>query len=397
MEKFVVVVGGELFNKGAQALSFTVIDNIKKKHPEAKIVMLSSMDYKRSKEELENYNFEVLPFSIDMKLQLLGGLYKPLGSLISLRKNAPENMNIRVKYILQNSIMFIDISGFALSSQRGNIASMQYLFNLKVASKFGIPTYLFPQSFGPFNYGKLTTIMKSQIKKELLKAEKIYAREKDGIAKLKELGIYDVEKSNDIVLQHKKEYTLSNIYINPPQMEQIEIKRNAVGIIPNVKIIKHGNEDKIFELYYSYIKLLLKFNKKIYILRHSHEDSIVMNRIKSEFQDNKNIIYLDQDYSCIQIDDIMGNFDYIIGSRYHSIVHSYKNFTPAIVIGWAVKYEELLSTFEQENYSLDVRKEIDLEKAVNTLNIMEMNYSNEREKIKKIYNGKIDDKVFTTI
>lgn len=72
-QKYIAIVGGELFNKGAQAMTFTVINEMKDKYPDAEILLLSSMDYERPSEEKERYNFEILRWSIKDKIAVLKG------------------------------------------------------------------------------------------------------------------------------------------------------------------------------------------------------------------------------------------------------------------------------------------------------------------------------------
>ena len=42
----IVIVGGELFNKGAQAMTFTVVDEFSSRYPEKDIYLFSNSDYK---------------------------------------------------------------------------------------------------------------------------------------------------------------------------------------------------------------------------------------------------------------------------------------------------------------------------------------------------------------
>ncbi|MDZ7835034.1 MAG: polysaccharide pyruvyl transferase family protein [Alkalibacterium sp.] len=71
------------------------------------------------------------------------------------------------------------------------------------------------------------------------------------------------------------------------------------------------------------------------------------------------VILLDRDISSLEFDILVEKLDFIIGSRFHSIVHSYKNHVPCIAIGWATKYHELLKLFGQYDYMFDVRESLD--------------------------------------
>ena len=62
MGKYVLVTGGELKNKGAQAMTFITVDEIKKRYPDKEVILLSDIDYKRPDEIKENYRFTIRPF-----------------------------------------------------------------------------------------------------------------------------------------------------------------------------------------------------------------------------------------------------------------------------------------------------------------------------------------------
>ncbi|XEC96241.1 polysaccharide pyruvyl transferase family protein [Paenibacillus tarimensis] len=398
MKQYVVIVGGELFNKGAQALTFTVVDKVKERYPGVKIVLLSSMDYRRPEGEKRKYAFEILPFPLDLKSDLLGGIYKSYDVLSAVLNKRKANRDIRNKVtaILSNCRALIDISGYALSSQRGKFNSLQYLLNLKIARKYRIPVYLFPQSYGPFEYGYLgNLIFHQQIKKELSSVKEIYAREQDGLHNLQRLNLNNVKRSFDIVLQNNKPYNLSNIFIREQFAgKHPEILPEAVGIIPNVKIMKHGNEEALYKLYEGLVDHLLKNNKNIYFLRHSYEDNKVIQAMREKYPNERQIFYLDHDYSCIEIDEMIKKFDFIIGSRYHSIVHAFKNYVPALVLGWAVKYDELLQAFGQTDYCFDVRKQIKTEEAISKIDTLLTRHKQESETIKKNYAKITENNIF---
>ncbi len=106
-----------------------------------------------------------------------------------------------IQYILKNTYKMVDISGYALSSQRGYIASLSYIYNIMIAKKYNIPIILFPQSFGPFNYRDSHKKVLIPLMQEYLPyPEKIYARKGDGIAHLKIFNLPNVQRTFDSVL-----------------------------------------------------------------------------------------------------------------------------------------------------------------------------------------------------
>lgn len=72
------------------------------------------------------------------------------------------------------------------------------------------------------------------------------------------------------------------------------------------------------------------------------------------YRNNPNVVLLDNDFSCLEYDEFVHNFKFIVCSRYHGIVHAYRNFVPAIILGWAIKYVELASRVGQERYVFNI-------------------------------------------
>ena len=81
----------------------------------------------------------------------------------------------------------------------------------------------------------------------------------------------------------------------------------------------------------------------------------------------------------MEITNIFKNFDFVIASRYHSIIHGYEVGVPAVIIGWAEKYHELANLFEQEEFIFDTREKINLDDLSIAINKM----LNEGPKISK--------------
>lgn len=88
----------------------------------------------------------------------------------------------------------------------------------------------------------------------------------------------------------------------------------------------------------------------MYLFRHSREDFPIYKLIAEQFQGNKNVILLDNEFSCLEYDE----FDFVICSRFHGVVHAYRNFIPSILLGWAIKYKELATNVGQEKFAFDI-------------------------------------------
>jgi colanic acid/amylovoran biosynthesis protein len=384
MSKYILITGGELFNKGAQSMTFITVDELSRRFPDKEIVLLSNADYERNRKDKEQYLFKIFPLNIGMIFELLGGIYKLAWRLKakSHSKKKYEAFVPKFKKILENTDFIIDISGYALSSQWGFISSLGYLSRLIIAKKYSIKVYIMPQSFGPFSYrSMLKPIINYLIKKYMKYPEVIYTREMEGYNFLhNNYKLNNVKKSYDLVLLNKG-IDISNIYKSVPKIPDFEAMK-GIGIIPNMRNFDHGNIENIMVVYDIIINKLMEKDKTVYLIRHSYEDIQACKMIKERFKNNDKVSLVVDDMNCIQFDRLVKNFDFIIASRFHSIVHAYKNNVPCIAIGWATKYHELLQTFKQEKYIFDVRHNIDITGIKKSLNTMLERYQKESETIK---------------
>lgn len=391
--KNVIIFGAYINNKGAQSMIFTVVDKVKKRFPESNISLV--VDKIVSPEIRGQYNFDFIYVPMKDKLKLSGNEFY-LVSLLIKGKEDIQNFNLLKKRVEKADIL-IDISGFSLSSKFSRNNTINYLSQISLAKKFNKPIYLLPQSFGPFDYNVFEKpIIISLIKKYLKYPKLVFARENDGFQLLQEFKLNNVIKSLDTVFYRNDEYNLENIFNVIPDTALPIIKKNSVGIIPNVKTINEKNIDEIYLLYKNTIKKLLDKGKYVYLLRHSKEDLEIISSLYKDYANHKKVFLIDEEYNSIDLQQIIKKFDYIIASRYHSIVHAYKVGTPAIVLGWAVKYKELLNNFGQNNYQFDVNN-IDSDLFINKVEEMNANYLNEKEIITIRKNGLIGENIFDSI
>jgi len=350
--KYIVVIGGQLLNKGAQAMTFTVVDEIKRRFPHKDICVFSTKDFAR--DQNQSYNFRFLPWAPQSRIRLL------LGPMV--KDGTPYAcMEQEVKRVLKDSYFAIDISGYALSSQWGFSGSLGYLINILIARKYSIPYYIFPQSLGPFNYPFVQKLVLEPLLRLCLRYPRvIFVRERKGLEYLAKYTRSNVQQSCDIVLQ-KSSYNLENIYSAQIKLKVLRIEPNSVGVIPNLRITTSLEQRQLCVIYHSLIKTLIEAGRTAYILRHSEEDLTLCRDIKNMFADNNKVKLITDDLNAVELENILKQFDFVIASRYHSVIHSYKNGVPVLVIGWAEKYYELLKQFDQLEYYSDCRDSISVD------------------------------------
>lgn len=355
----VLIVGANYNNKGAQSMLFITVDEIKKRFSEADIYFATAeiIDEK-------NLTFKRIYYNELSKSIALGGITGKIAFIKSIIKDCVKFiigkrnnlwMSLDLKHLLPTINLIIDVSGFNLGKKWSVDIQEAYLTNIKLAKKYNIDMYLMPQSFGPFDYDKDKKFLLDEINDLLQYPIRIYARENNGYKLLvKNFGLRNVELSADLVLQNSG-IELEHIYKTKMEIElPLIASESCVAIIPNNQCIRYGNKDVIIDIYKRIIEQLLVAKKEVYIFRHSGEDLRVCKWIKDSFIDNDHVHMLDNDFNCIEYSEFIKGFQFVICSRFHGIVHAYRNFIPCIALGWAAKYQELTKVVDQEKYSFDI-------------------------------------------
>ncbi len=390
--KNIIITGGELFNKGAQAMTFIAVDELHRRFPNHQLYLLSEMDMERPAEEKACFNFEFMGW---YPLKFAKCQTNTLLRLACLIKNGAELKS--AESIYQNCEAMVDISGYALSSDWSDATCNRYLDHLEFAEAFHIPVYLMPQSFGPFNFGPERDDLDHRIRKLLPTAKMIFAREQEGYdALIKQYDLTNVHLANDLVLSNK-EVDLSRVFRTVPKIALPQVSENSVAVIPNnMNTIASSNEETVY-LYSEIIRTLLELGKKVYLISHSTMDKDLCRTLKYAFRDDKMVILQEQEFSCLEFNELVKHFQFLVASRFHAIVHAYKNSVPCVVLGWAAKYHALLKQFGQEQYALDIRNGVEVAEMQRAISQMNQKYLNESKTISGVLQTVQKENTFDTI
>ena len=386
-----LITGAHFANKGAESMLYVTTDELRKRFPSCNIYFAVRSDYPQ-----EIYTFKKIFYSPGTLRIAFGGF----DAFIAMCKETAKHT---VKFLLgrHNTTLIdcfalskciagtdaiIDISGYALSSKFKDTASRNYLKRIMLAEKFKVPVYLMPQSFGPFGYApEVMSEFKPLMQKLLTYPRIIFAREKEGYDSLTELfGLKNVRLSADLVLQNSG-IEIANVFRIPPviSVPKIESQKELAGIVPNMKCFVHGNKDEILRAYTEIIKYILSQGYKVILFRHSREDIEACAEIKKIFADDENVIVIENEFSCLEYNEFVKQFEFLVCSRYHGLVHAYKNNIPCVALGWAVKYKRLAENLNQGSYVFDITGHVDTERIIHALRELINNYDDEKKKIRE--------------
>lgn len=371
-----LLTGSNFFNKGAQAMLFVAVSELRSRFPGCEILFRTN--------EPPQPGFAFRFFHDPDGWQFAKGGYpavktfaKALRRMLGGRTDAFPKIFRHVREI-RSVNAFVDISGYALSSQRGLERSLNYIAQIRVAKRFGIPYFVMPQSIGPFDYrdgGRMDRLLRRYLPYPVV----IFPREEEGRALLQDrYGLSNVRLSMDLVLQNKG-IREDLVFTAPRHLPLPEIQcGGSVAIIPNMRNFGYKSRDQMVAVYQAAIARLRRHGRRVYLLRHSSEDLEACRLVFDSLSDTSGVSVVEDDLDCIQFNATIAKFDYVIASRFHSIVHSFKNSVPAIVLGWAVKYHDLLRLFGQERFMFDVRGDWKEEALLDAIDDLDAHWQRER-------------------
>ena len=366
----VLITGAQFGNKGAQSMLFTVVNEVRKRYSGAEFYYVP-LDFfaKDCFANCGDYRFHFV-FD-DVAVYDYPAKY---GGLINV-KRWMENTIVKgriighhypVAYLSrvwdQIDVM-IDVSGYSLTSKFGLGSVNRMLRHIEAAKLRNIPVVLMPQSFGPFRFGENTKAICSRIQASLSKVDFLFVREEDGRKQLQEdCGITEgMILSPDIVLQ-AKEIDWKNVFVKEPTLQYPLLKTSGnVGIVPNAETVRNGSKDVVLNTYRTILKELREAGKEVYIFRHSDDLSLCRD-IYGLVRDDAHCHLIEDEIDCLAYGPFVRQFDFVVASRFHSVVHAYREGIPAFVLGWAVKYQTLTTLLDQERYMFDITSDqMDLE------------------------------------
>ncbi len=348
---YILLTGISFSNKGSQAMAFTAMNELSKRFPNKKFIILSTAEYEQYHLETP-YKFIFIPWSIHLRSKYLkfGWISSGDGEYIEIED--------KITKILNNTAFVIDLSGFSLSSKFNLRFSLDYLFNILTFGKLNIPIYLLPQSFGPLDYPiPMKWILNFMIKLIFRIPRRIYGREKSSCNYIHQICGRDINLRSDLVLSSPP-YNHTKLYgnsgdplfnkLNKPdgRIKKAEISKfspkgvsenKIVAIFPHKKFYDSFPHDFVITMYTEIIKYLEDKKYKVFVLRHSYEDMDEINAIREKIdsQFNGNITFIYDNLDANQLNHIIENIEFAVASRYHSAVHCYKLKVPVLNIGWA--------------------------------------------------------------
>lgn len=264
------------------------------------------------------------------------------------------------------------------------------LYHIMLAQAMGIDVYVMPNSYGPFKGPGSDKLIKYVLKR----CKIVTARESISQKMLQQKINVSSDLYPDLAfyLDMKSEFTLEQKY----QFEKLPLDTEKCVAL-TMRPYRFPDSEKPVEAYENYKQTLCDFVKWInckgyypVIIEHTYseseheQDMKCIKDIKVMLGDScKYSIYSDLSLNCRQLKYVYSQFEYIIGTRFHSVIFSIAAGVPAIAITYGGnKGQGIMNDIGIQDYAIKI-EQMDLNILISTFEKMEENRDKIRMQIKK--------------
>ncbi|HPS55478.1 MAG TPA: polysaccharide pyruvyl transferase family protein [Sedimentisphaerales bacterium] len=383
MKKIIAITGGSISgNKGAEAMTTTVIRSLRKEFPDAEFILFTP--YKKADIALlDKYEAVTLADSSPVALVIK---HLPL-TLLERLFNLPFSSLSSDTKLLKKADILIDVAGISFSDGREiylpfNVLTIwpKLLLRGKVAKV--------SQALGPFKNRINRTLAKWLIPRCCYLA----ARGSGTVENLKSIGLSGFDYCPDITfaMNNTAEMNVLNeklvAYLNFG-----DTSKKIVGLCPSSVVYKACQKRNIdyVKINAEFTNYLIQKNYRVLFIPHSirpattklkNNDLPVINKIIALTGSNKNISVVKDELNSIQLRKLIGQCNLFIGSRFHSMISSLSMAVPTAVCGWGHKYFEILDLFGLRDYAIDYHQ-LSLDGMTKIFENLQANSNNIHEKI----------------
>lgn len=315
-------------------------------------------------------NNENIRYTIKLKIKWgFTGIIDTLATAVLLnkvtrlmfRKIVSKSRQESLKVFEESDAIFL--KGGGLFQSHGGLTSTYATYNrayhIFLASSLKKKVFIMPNSFGP-NDGFL---VKTILKKCFSKCEFIAAREKTSKEVFKNDLNMDIPQFPDLAFylenanEDKNEYiTKYRLDVNKPLVAiTMRPYRFPNSLTPDQDYEKFKNEiAKFIDNIYSkgYMPVLIEHTFSIT----SHEnDGACISDVVCKIDSNKYVLISDRSLNCRQLKLLYSCCDYIVGTRFHSMIFSLENLVPGIAISYdGFKSIGIMNDMDLGKYVIDI-------------------------------------------
>ncbi|QDU70919.1 polysaccharide pyruvyl transferase family protein [Mucisphaera calidilacus] len=327
--------GAGFTNKGAQLMIRTVINRVRESLPDADFCIETGSDarYPRVAEYGLHMLYPQATWDRPRRIPYLLRLSHLLGRVIPASFVRPFGLVRR-----QDVDALIDVSGYAFGDKFGVYKSR--VFNQRAAAyaQRGKPVIVLPQMLGPFQEAGFEKVMAEMVSRSSL----FYARDRMSLDDCRRLlgdRAEPIRLAPDIT-----------IYQSPGRRDVAmpDNPARTVAIVPNIRMLDKGDprwKESYLPRLTAVGKSLRERGYDLHVVIHETRggDARLGEQLRDAIDPSGVPVIAYEDP--LDLKAYLGQCRLVIASRFHAVVGSLAMGTPAVVIGWAHKYEMLLEDF----------------------------------------------------
>jgi polysaccharide pyruvyl transferase WcaK-like protein len=255
--------------------------------------------------------------------------------------------------------LLIDISGFAYGDSWGigNFLKIGLLRDYFRENRK--PVFFLPQAWGKFDKPDVRDALR-----EMLSDERVYFYSRDErscryLEQALEKPQGAVPVTSDIVfgfqgdILDRGEYILRNMGCS--------LSRPIIGLAPNMQVYKRVAGSGMGNKYLQALVHLVDYCHKHYdvdVVLQSNHMALFQDRVDDRYLCSLIALSIANPERCFMTREsltaeatkaLIGRFDYLIASRFHSLVFAFSQGIPGMAVSWSHKYRELFSLFGMED------------------------------------------------
>lgn len=323
-------------NRGAELMAIAISEKIKSVYPAAKIAVPSTFG---TQQDIKRYGFYT---TCILESKRSKHIFSLISGILSGNIINPIHVNT-----------VLDASGFAFSDQWGVGPARKLVKKMARPYRKHQKIVLLPQALGAFedqNVKKYTLTL-------FQRAALVFARDNQSY------GYSHALIPNQQKLRKYPDFTL---LVKPVTDLSIKLPVKFACIVPNIRMLdKFDHREDYLEFLRQALSLVESQGiTPMFLIHDGEEDARVVDML--QLKHHNYVIVSHEDPRILKW--ILGQSQFVIGSRFHALVSSLSQGVPCIGAGWSHKYPELFNDFSTRETLIDDLKDIQtLEKYIRLL------------------------------
>lgn len=356
-------------NLGGAAMALTLVQELQKRFDDqlSFTFAVSAIDYKQELQWAKHYNLKVCKYAHLSTYLSHIFLLRYIPRFLKKRdlnyiKNAYKFWDDTFENLythIASSDIVIDLSGVSYigDGSRDIFEGLNSFSNYYFAKKFDKPYIRFTQSYGPIK--NLNTYLFARY--EFNRLDTIFARGKQSLEECKKItpNANVIDFPDIAVLLEPEKLLWAKEYLHAYKVKGKYIVLSPSSVAYRLKDAKTSAQSYI-ALFADIASYLQKLDMQLVFLPHMYSDNknecdIEVAKKVIELSATTPIILLKDELTPMQAKAIIANSEYAVVSRYHALVAALSTSTKVIAVGWNIKYKDLLTYYNMEKFTLDLK------------------------------------------